>query len=78
LSERLKGQPGRLIPKKLDVSKEKEIEELFKLIEKELGGVDVLINNAAVLNMKPIHGKIDFLEFQENNLEAGIVPARNL
>jgi len=57
LAERLEGQSGRLIPKKLDMSKEDEITEIFAWIEKELGGVDVLVNNAAVVSHKPFHGK---------------------
>ena len=33
---------------KCDISKEDEVDEMFNLIEKELGGVDILINNAAI------------------------------
>jgi len=39
------------------MSKDNEIEEVFKWIEEDFGGVDVLVNNAAVLIGKPIHGK---------------------
>ena len=33
---------------KCDVSKEKEVDEMVSYIEKEVGGVDVLVNNAAI------------------------------
>jgi len=62
LSDSLKDQPGRLIAKKLDLTKQDEVVDLFKTIEEELGGVDVLVNNAAVLVDKPIHGKIKFFK----------------
>ena len=33
---------------KCDVSSEKEVDEMFNQIEKKLGGVDILVNNAAI------------------------------
>lgn len=49
-------------PMKCDVQQEEEILKVFKWAEEELGGVDVLINNAGVVVNKPIIGKyISFL-----------------
>lgn len=38
----------RCLTIKADVSKEDEVDKMFTLIEKEFGGVDILINNAAI------------------------------
>jgi len=40
------GYRGKLIAHKCDVSKEAEIEEVFKWVESNVGGVDVCVNNA--------------------------------
>ncbi|XP_067014718.2 dehydrogenase/reductase SDR family member 11 isoform X1 [Anabrus simplex] len=40
--------PGKLYAKKCDVGKEEDILALFKWIKETLGGVDILINNAAI------------------------------
>lgn len=40
---------GKLYSKKCDVSNEDEVKCVFKWIEDTLGGVDVLVNNAAIL-----------------------------
>lgn len=46
----------KLHPVKCDVEKEEEILEVFKLAEKDLNGVDVLINNAGVLTSASLTG----------------------
>ncbi|XP_067014721.2 farnesol dehydrogenase [Anabrus simplex] len=43
-----RAKPGKLYAKKCDVSKEEDILALFKWIKETLGGVDILINNAAL------------------------------
>lgn len=48
LSSKVTGE-GKIYAKKCDLMVEAEIHEVFKWIESELGGVDVLINNAALL-----------------------------
>jgi len=40
------GHPGTLYSYKCDVSKENEVEEMFKWITENLGGVDICVNNA--------------------------------
>ncbi|XP_047371395.1 farnesol dehydrogenase-like [Vespa velutina] len=52
--------PGKIYPMKCDVSKEEEILNVFKWIKEELGEVNVLINNAAVIvNEKIIDGSTE-------------------
>lgn len=48
LVEELKGKPGKLYPLQCDMSVQSEIERAVLWIEKTLGGIDVLINNAAI------------------------------
>lgn len=48
LNESIKKYNVRSLIIKCDVSNEKEVDEMFFNIEKTLGGVDILINNAAV------------------------------
>ena len=53
----MKGCSGTLYAVKADVSKEEEIVALFKWIKNNLGGVDVLINNAGIPGNSTLHGK---------------------
>jgi len=48
LNEKIKQYKIRSLVIKCDVSNENEVDAMFNLIEKELGGVDILINNAAI------------------------------
>ncbi|KAJ9585025.1 hypothetical protein L9F63_020635 [Diploptera punctata] len=48
LSNSLKSEKGKLHPLKCDISKEAEIKNAFLWIKTKLGGVDILVNNAAV------------------------------
>ncbi|HEY7613321.1 MAG TPA: SDR family oxidoreductase [Gemmatimonadales bacterium] len=48
-AEQLSGEGGRVEPRLLDVTDEPGIRTLAESVEAELGGVDVLVNNAAVL-----------------------------
>lgn len=54
LAAKLKGHKGCLHPMECDVRKEEDILKVFEWTEKELGGVDILINNAGVLVTEPI------------------------
>ncbi|XP_046431814.1 farnesol dehydrogenase-like [Neodiprion fabricii] len=50
LREELKNEEGELYARKCDVSKEEEILAVFEWIEENLGGVDVLVNNAGLMH----------------------------
>jgi NAD(P)-dependent dehydrogenase (short-subunit alcohol dehydrogenase family) len=47
-------QPGRAIPVVCDVSSASSVEKMVRLVEKEFGGVDILVNNAAWTDHKTI------------------------
>jgi len=48
LSKSLESATGKLFAVKCDVSKESDVVSAFKWVKDNLGGVDILINNAAV------------------------------
>ena len=56
------GYQGKLIAHKCDVSNEAEIDETFKWIEANHGGVDVCVNNAGFATKEPLLGKILFYD----------------
>lgn len=56
LAAKLKGQKGCLYAMECDMRKEQDILKVFQWTEKELGGVDILINNAGVLVSENIIG----------------------
>ena len=53
----VKGCSGALYAVKADVSKEEDIVAAFKWVKNNLGGVDVLINNAGIPGKSTLHGK---------------------
>jgi NAD(P)-dependent dehydrogenase (short-subunit alcohol dehydrogenase family) len=48
LSKSLKSAKGKLYAVKCDASKESDIQATFKWVKDNLGGADILVNNAAV------------------------------
>jgi NAD(P)-dependent dehydrogenase (short-subunit alcohol dehydrogenase family) len=48
LSKSLKSAKGKLYAVKCDASKESDVQTAFKWVKDNLGGVDILVNNAAV------------------------------
>jgi NAD(P)-dependent dehydrogenase (short-subunit alcohol dehydrogenase family) len=53
----VEGYSGTLYTVQADVSKEEEIRAAFEWIKNNLGGVDVLINNAGIPGKSTLHGK---------------------
>lgn len=58
LNNKVTGE-GKIIGKKCDLTVESEILDLFKWINDNLGGVDILINNAALLISNFVTGSFD-------------------
>ncbi|XP_050723080.1 dehydrogenase/reductase SDR family member 11-like [Eriocheir sinensis] len=52
LADELKGQRGKFIPIKCDITKDEEVLAMFAKIKVDLGGVDVCINNAGFAHNK--------------------------
>ncbi|CAL7937801.1 unnamed protein product [Xylocopa violacea] len=48
LADELKNMPGKLFPLQCDLSNQNDIQRVLEWIEKNLGAVDILINNAAI------------------------------
>ena len=57
LSRSLESASGKLFAVKCDVSNESDVLAAFKWVKDNLGGVDILINNAAVLTDTSLTGK---------------------
>lgn len=55
-----KGFPGALYPIHCDVSSEDDVNRAFSQIETKLGGVDIMVNNAGVVNYTRIIGMMIF------------------
>ncbi|XP_069683496.1 farnesol dehydrogenase-like [Periplaneta americana] len=56
LEKSLKSAPGKLYSRKCDVTKEEEVKEAFKWVKDNLGGTDILINNAGVASLNSLSG----------------------
>ena len=54
LVSKIKAGGGTAIAAKADVSKPEEVVRMFDTAEKELGGVDVLVNNAGIMKLSSI------------------------
>jgi NAD(P)-dependent dehydrogenase (short-subunit alcohol dehydrogenase family) len=61
LEKSLESATGKLYPLKCDISKESEVAEAFKWIKTNLGGVDILINNAGVASYNTLTGIYSYI-----------------
>lgn len=62
LADELKGKPGKFYPLQCDLAVQKEIERATMWIEKTLGGIDILINNAGInIDSSCVNGGIEEL-----------------
>jgi NAD(P)-dependent dehydrogenase (short-subunit alcohol dehydrogenase family) len=57
LSKSLESATGKLYAVKCDISNESEVLAAFTWVKDNLGGVDILINNAAAATYPSITGK---------------------
>jgi NADP+-dependent farnesol dehydrogenase len=57
LSKSLQSATGKLYAVKCDVTKDSDIETAFKWVKDNLGGVDIMVNNAGVGLLCPLIGK---------------------
>lgn len=64
LNEEIQKYHVRTLVIKCDVSNEEEVNQMFALIEKHLGGVDILVNNAAV-DLPNLFNRKDVKDFQK-------------
>ena len=77
LANEIKEKNGvKVLTCKCDISNEVEVDEMIKLIEKEFGGVDILINNAAIDLSNMWHEKKS--EDFKKTLDVNVVGAYNV
>jgi len=57
LSKSLQSETGKLYAIKCDVTKDSDIETAFKWVKDNLGGVNILVNNAGVGLINALIGK---------------------
>lgn len=73
LNEEISKYGIRSLVVKCDVSKEEEVNQMFDTIERELGGVDILVNNAAI-DIPNIFSKKNVNDFRKT-LDVNLVGA---
>lgn len=73
LNEKIFKYGIRSLVVKCDVSKEEEVNQMFDTIERELGGVDILVNNAAI-DIPNIFSKKNVNDFRKT-LDVNLVGA---
>ncbi len=71
VADEIKGMGGQAIALKCDVSNKADVEEMVNLAIQEFGKVDILVNNAAILQWKPFLDltEDDFMKILNVNLK---------
>lgn len=57
LANSLESASGKLYSLKCDVSKESDVREAFKWVKSNLGGINILVNNAGVCDFNTLTGR---------------------
>jgi 3-oxoacyl-[acyl-carrier protein] reductase len=65
LARRIEKDGGRAIAARADVSRPEEVRALFDAVEKAFGGVDVLVNNAGIMQLSSV-AETDDATFQRH------------
>jgi 3-oxoacyl-[acyl-carrier protein] reductase len=63
---------SRCVTVRADVTREKEVERMFRTVEKRLGGVDILVNNVGNFLLKPLSRttRLDWNAMLDSNLHS--------
>ena len=72
MASEMSGCSGKLFPMKCDVRNEAEVNGVFEYAKKDLGGIDVCINNAGVAHEVPLLSADSKTEDWRNMLEVRI------
>ena len=74
------GLPGNLIIESVDLSNAEELQNVLRRVHSEIGGIDTLINNAAIYPSKPFeeYSLEEYQLIQRINVESAVICAQAL
>ena len=69
------GLPGNLIIESVDLSNSDELKDVLRKVQSEIGGIDTLINNAAIYPSKPFeeYSLEEYQLIQRINVESAVI-----
>jgi len=72
------GLPGNLIIESVDLSNAEELKDVLRRVHSEIGGIDTLINNAAIYPSKPFeeYSLEEYQLIQRINVESAVICAQ--
>jgi 3-oxoacyl-[acyl-carrier protein] reductase len=78
LIDQIKGLGGRAIAVQADVSRSTDVLRMVETVQRELGQVDVLVNNAGINPSKPLHqlGEDDWHQVIATNLSSAFLTSQ--